>query len=143
MNPLSAREGSQNGHLHGCANHAEEQVSDDKGVQSFLRNTATISGSLPCRSQTMDNDLDLIRKQSEQDSPTASKKSLKSFKMVKRKHKRSKSTSALDRKARSSYDSNCSTSFDSSLESLIKHNLSTSKAMQPLLTSKAKERFVI
>lgn len=131
MNPSS-----KSSHLNGCINK-EDRVTDEKSIDTFLRDAAVISGSLPCRNQTSDNGI--TPKKVEKDSPTASKKSLKSFSM-KRKYKRSKSTGALYRKPKSGYDSDSSASFDSSLESLIKHNLYASKAMQPVLISKAKER---
>lgn len=111
---------------------------EDMSVHSFLKSAFVISGGPRYRRQTLDN------------SPTNtggmgtpdSKKSSRSPKKSRKKYTRSKSTGALYRKPISSYDSDTSDAFDSSLESLIKHNLMAAKAMQPVPISRAKERYL-
>lgn len=109
---------------------SDEQVKNDiKSVHTFIRNAVVISGSVSCRNGE------------EEDEEQYEKMNvLEGFKKIKR-VKRAKSTGSLYVRPITDHRSD-SDSFDSSLESLIKHNLRTSQtqALQPVSVSKAKER---
>lgn len=106
---------------------------DNSTVQTIMKNTIEISGVVSCK---YENDKTNLSKTSISDTC----KIIENRKNSKKRIKRSKSTSVLIRKPFSEYDSEQSDSFDSSLESLIKHNLSNIKALQPVPVSKAKQR---
>lgn len=115
---------------------SDEQIREDnKSVHAFIRNAVIISGSVSCRKDE-ENSV-------EEPCYKTSVSQVQSPKKCKPKIKRAKSTGALYRRPITDHRSDDSDSFDSSLESLIKHNLhniSNTKAMQPVSVSVAKQR---
>lgn len=110
----------------------ERSLADVKSVHAFIRNAVVISGSVSCRNGEENGVEEKFEKNLVTD--------VECVKKPKRKVKRAKSLTALHSRSITIDHSEDSESFDSSLESLIKHNLSNAKALQPISVSKAKER---
>ncbi|XP_065226697.1 inositol polyphosphate 5-phosphatase E [Planococcus citri] len=134
-------ESSNNKHKvsHERRSSEERSLADGKSVHAFIRNAVIISGSVSCRNGQENNDAEAEEEECQktvvtQDECTTTKK-------PKRRVKRSRSLTALHSRSNTIDQSDDSSdSFNSSLESLIKHNISNAKALQPISVSKAKER---
>lgn len=126
--------------------HKVEDIEDRIGettIGTFIQNAFDITGSVPYDDRVESYD-DRVKPYTNR--VVSSVQSINSEVVVrkyqlKKRLKRSKSTSALYRSPKR-LESDLSESSSSSLESLIKNNLASAQALQPLSVSKAKERFV-
>lgn len=108
---------------------------EETTIGTFLQNAFDITGSVPYDNRVKHTNRVVGSVESINSDVVVRKNQFK------KRLKRCKSTGALYRSP-TRLESDSSESSSSSLESLIRNNITSGKALQPLSVSKAKERFV-